>query len=357
MTKFDVNKRQKYVYEIEYINAKDGEPKYYIGSRICYCNPENDLLIKYFTSSTLVKDIIKNEGKESFRIKQLIKLKDDNNVMYEEQKLLMNVDARNNNLYFNLHNNEGFNHKETGAVICQFCGRTHYGHNFEKCPYCKKINDRNYEKNYCKNCGHEIKHATAKCSACGYCICESNKYYCKNCNKLTLNNPAEICPLCGFSHSDQPIYPCKNCGEMLNNPGQRCNKCGYCMNDCYELNCMNCGSKVKSSFSTCKVCGIYKAGSKNLWLKFNPFISIQLNDKELIIGTPKECTEFLENLPDIRLSKKRIRNIIRGEAFEPKSEKYYKESNEILEKYRGLVGIKISRFFVYLAILINKQKS
>ena len=92
----------KYLYEIEYLNANPGEARYYRGSRVTTVEPQNDLLINYFTSSSLVKDIIEKEGSKSFSIRQVIELDPLANELYEEHFCLCLILQQT--LQFHVHN-------------------------------------------------------------------------------------------------------------------------------------------------------------------------------------------------------------------------------------------------------------
>ena len=50
-----INKKHKYLYKIEYLHAKEGQARFYIGSRTSDLIPEEDFFKKYFTSSKSVK--------------------------------------------------------------------------------------------------------------------------------------------------------------------------------------------------------------------------------------------------------------------------------------------------------------
>lgn len=57
-----------YVYRITFIEDKDNK-KYYYGARASKLPPQLDLGEKYFSSSSLVKELISTRGKENFKFK------------------------------------------------------------------------------------------------------------------------------------------------------------------------------------------------------------------------------------------------------------------------------------------------
>ena len=83
-----------------YILQEKSTGKYYAGSRTAKgCHP-SDLLSTYHTSSTTVTKI----GTDNFIIRKLVSRAD----AYEYESLfLQRVDARNNDRFYNKHNNEG----------------------------------------------------------------------------------------------------------------------------------------------------------------------------------------------------------------------------------------------------------
>jgi hypothetical protein len=92
-----------YVYEIEHIETG----KKYIGCRYAEgCDPEELLKIDgYCTSSNIIKKIIDDEGLESFIINFIIPCENKSDVIVLETSKLDLVDAANNAMYFNMHNN------------------------------------------------------------------------------------------------------------------------------------------------------------------------------------------------------------------------------------------------------------
>jgi hypothetical protein len=73
-----------YIYRIENILTKE----FYIGSRLMDVIPEEDLWVKYFTSSKYVRERIKEYGKESFTSKVIAIYSDKDECFIEEQKLI-----------------------------------------------------------------------------------------------------------------------------------------------------------------------------------------------------------------------------------------------------------------------------
>jgi hypothetical protein len=99
-----------YVYEIEHIESG----KKYIGSRYAKgCKPEELLIFGgddhpkgYLTSSKIVNQIIENEGNSAFKVNFIIPCASKKEAIEKETQLLIEVDAKHNPEYFNLHNNE-----------------------------------------------------------------------------------------------------------------------------------------------------------------------------------------------------------------------------------------------------------
>lgn len=89
-----------------YIIQEISSGRYYAGSK--YSRSANpDLLLKeYFTSSTLIKDIVSSKGAEAFVIRKIRTFKTKNQAYEYETKFLMKVDAKKNPKFFNKHNND-----------------------------------------------------------------------------------------------------------------------------------------------------------------------------------------------------------------------------------------------------------
>ena len=93
-----------YFYIIEEISSGI----YYAGIRYARdCNP-NELLIQggYTTSSTIVNNHINLNGILSFRIRKIRIFETKKEVLIYEKKFLEKVDAKNNNMFYNLQNND-----------------------------------------------------------------------------------------------------------------------------------------------------------------------------------------------------------------------------------------------------------
>lgn len=93
-----------YFYIIQHKKTK----MYYAGSS---CNKESDpskFLSKsgYKTSSKIIKKIIKEEGIEAFQIRTIKLFQSAAEAYRYEKRFLEKVDARNNDRFYNLHNNE-----------------------------------------------------------------------------------------------------------------------------------------------------------------------------------------------------------------------------------------------------------
>lgn len=131
-------KKYKYLYKIEYLNAKEGQAKYYIGSRTSNLKPEEDLFKKYFTSSKTINQIIKDEGINVFNIVWLKEI-DTLSIFHEETKVLSEIDAKNHPEYFNEHNNEGYLDLASINIICPHCKKKNYDSLFNLCSYCQKV--------------------------------------------------------------------------------------------------------------------------------------------------------------------------------------------------------------------------
>ena len=126
----------KYLYKIKYVGNNIIDAKYYIGSRKSNVIPENDLLKKYFTSSKIVKRIIEEEGVNVFQVEEIRRLSEEDNILHEECKWLVSVNAKDNPLYFNQTNITGYYNKNAVNKICIHCGTKNVGNPFEKCSSC-----------------------------------------------------------------------------------------------------------------------------------------------------------------------------------------------------------------------------
>ncbi|MEG1142548.1 MAG: hypothetical protein RSE41_08925 [Clostridia bacterium] len=182
-------KRYKYLYEIEYINAREGETRFYRGSRISDILPTEDLLIKYRTSSKIIYSIIKEEDTSAFKINDIKILNNSCNILFEEHKYLEEVDAKNNKYYFNQHNNDNFKNFKSGIRVCPHCLHKNYGNLFELCNNCSQV---------------------------------MILYKCKKCREK-IKAPLERCSNCNYSHVDDITYKCKKCGNILSNTFEKCN--------------------------------------------------------------------------------------------------------------------------------------
>ena len=89
------NDRLPYVYLIRHISSG----KFYAGSRTSKtCHP-SDFWVSYFTSSKYIKQIISNEGKDSFEILEIIPRPND--ALEYETKLLTSVNAEKSDKWIN----------------------------------------------------------------------------------------------------------------------------------------------------------------------------------------------------------------------------------------------------------------
>ena len=225
------NNRVKYLYKIEYLNAKEGQARFYIGSRICYTTPEKDLFVKYFTSSKIINQIVAEEGIDAFNI-IFTDIKDTESILHEEHLLLKKVDARNNPDYFNQHNNENYEDLSKVNIVCPHCKKKNFDNPFAKCTYCNKV--MNTFK--CKNCGTELNNPNERCPECNYSRVDDVEYQCAKCGS-TLSSPNERCPKCNYSRVDNVEFECEKCGTKLNNLNERCPKCNYSRVDDVEYEC------------------------------------------------------------------------------------------------------------------------
>lgn len=155
-------KKYKYLYKIEYLNSKEGQARYYIGSRTSNLKPEEDLFKKYFTSSKTINQIIKDEGINVFNIVWLKEI-DTLSIFHEEAKVLSEIDAKNHPEYFNEHNNEGYLDLASINIICPHCKKKNYDSLFNLCSYCQKV----MIKFKCHKCSNS-KNTNERCSSCGY---------------------------------------------------------------------------------------------------------------------------------------------------------------------------------------------
>ncbi len=236
----------KYLYEIKQTNPKPGEAIYYRGWRISKVEPEQDLWIKYFTSSKLVAKKIEEDGIDAFEIVEIKPMPEDCHILHKEHSYLIEVDAKNNPIYFNQHNNDGYDNPEAGRRICPHCYHKNYGHPFEPCWNCGKL----MTKHSCTKCNAELQSSFERCE-CGYSRLDDISYQCIKCgNDLkTLN---ERCS-CGYSRLDELNYICIKCGNELTNFNKRCS-CGYSRVDDANYLCSKCGTELTSSTERC-ACG------------------------------------------------------------------------------------------------------
>lgn len=96
-----------------YIVKHKASNKLYAGYCSCkrHCDSEKFMTISgYKTSSKIVKDIISNEGIDSFIIERIRHFENSESALYYESKFLKKVDAKNNPLFIN-QNNSGKNFK------------------------------------------------------------------------------------------------------------------------------------------------------------------------------------------------------------------------------------------------------
>lgn len=298
-----MNKRYKYLYEIKQTNPQPEEAIYYRGSRVSKVPPEQDFWIKYFTSSDLIKKKIKEQGKDAFEIVEIKTFPEEVDIRHQEYLYLVEVDARNNPLYFNQSNNETHSKVDYIKKICPHCYRKNYGNPFEKCSYChqmmslfkchqcgrsipnpatrcvcgyskvdtsdyrcvkcgselKSANERckcgysriDHQKHSCKKCGSPLKFSNERCS-CGYSRVDDAQYQCAKCGNR-LGNPTERCS-CGYSRIDDANHKCKKCGKPLSSSNERC-ECGYSRVDGARYQCPQCQTSLKSSNIRCPKCG------------------------------------------------------------------------------------------------------
>lgn len=126
-------KKYKYLYKIEYLNAKDGQPKYYIGSRVSKLKPNKDFFIKYFTSSKIIHKIIEEEGLQVFNILWIkeLEITSSNNFISFSQKFnrdenitwftLSYDDSESGNILIKTYKNEHKSIYNTERVIdCEY---------------------------------------------------------------------------------------------------------------------------------------------------------------------------------------------------------------------------------------------
>ena len=86
-----------YVYQLRFKNTE----QLYIGARKCSIDPTFDLWVKYFSSSKVIKHLIKLNGKDSFEIKILKTFATFDEALDFELELLESVNADKNDLYLN----------------------------------------------------------------------------------------------------------------------------------------------------------------------------------------------------------------------------------------------------------------
>lgn len=240
----------KYLYKIEYIGNRDIPFKYYIGSRKSKILPEEDLLKTYFTSSKIIKNIIKEDGINVFKILEIKLFNENTNILHEESKWLDEVSAKDNPLYFNQSNINGYLEKDKVNIICPHCNTKNYGNPFEKCSNCDKV----MIKYICHKCNKSLNHACETCKSCGYTAFNDYKYSCKMCGHQ-LSNPSERCPNCKYRIMDDVKYECKNCGKIINHPNETCTDCGYCALKHLNYFCKECGTIKDNPAKKCTECG------------------------------------------------------------------------------------------------------
>jgi hypothetical protein len=86
-----------YVYQLKFKNTE----QLYIGARKCTIDPMFDLWVKYFSSSKVIKHLIKLNGKDSFEINILKTFNTFDEALDFELELLESVGADKNDLYLN----------------------------------------------------------------------------------------------------------------------------------------------------------------------------------------------------------------------------------------------------------------
>lgn len=81
--------------------------KYYYGCSYSKNSNPTKLWVSYFSSSKVVKELIKKYGKESFDVKIRKVFTKPKDALVWETKFLNKIDARNNDNWLNLHNGDG----------------------------------------------------------------------------------------------------------------------------------------------------------------------------------------------------------------------------------------------------------
>lgn len=99
----ELNNCIPYFYIIQHITTG----KYYAGSQYGKDANPNNLLISYTTSSSLINEIIKHDGINSFVIKKIRVFAVGNDAYAYETKFLQKLDCANHPLFYNKHNNNG----------------------------------------------------------------------------------------------------------------------------------------------------------------------------------------------------------------------------------------------------------
>jgi hypothetical protein len=84
---------------------------YYAGSKYAKDDSNPDMFMQpggYFTSSNIVKALIETDGAEAFVIRKIRIFKTSEEARNYESRFLSKVNAKNNNKFYNRHNNDGY---------------------------------------------------------------------------------------------------------------------------------------------------------------------------------------------------------------------------------------------------------
>lgn len=175
------------------------------------------------------------------------------------------MDAKNNLIYFNQHNNDGYDDEKKGLRVCPYCHTKNFGNSFEKCSNCNAV----MSIFFCEKCKSEISGPTERCK-CGYSLIDDIKYNCIICER-TLNTSSERC----------------ECGYTLDNPAHKCSSCG-----------------------------IINAGYEK-WKDFNPYYKLILNENIIFEGYKHQCIDFISDNLIASKQSVHIKKMFKGEPFIP----------------------------------------
>lgn len=167
--------QKPYFYIIEHISSNC----YYAGIKFSNPNSENFMTENgYKTSSKIVKEIILNEGLNSFRIKKIKHFNTKEDALNYEHKFLTRVDAKNNKKFLNMSNGDRFFVNKGGYKLKESTKQKMSKPKSQEC-----IDKQNQEKATRDRCVYEKSINTRKANGLE-CHDEKSRNKISNANKI-----------------------------------------------------------------------------------------------------------------------------------------------------------------------------